>query len=157
MLKIDILNFTPISSLTGGILIGLAVSLFFISTGRLAGVSGLVNSSLTKSQNRFDNSLFIIGLIIGPLLFILLKKNSIPFNITSSIPTIILGGMIVGVGTKIASGCTSGHGVCGISRFSIRSIIATILFIFSAILTVLVLKLIGINQWYKKFLFYWAV
>ena len=73
------------------------------------------------------------------------SQNSISFQVTSSIPLIIIGGLLVGIGAKISSGCTSGHGVCGISRFSIRSIVATILFMLAAIITVLVLKLIGIN------------
>jgi len=145
MISVDTINFTPFSSLFGGILIGVAVCIFFISTGRLAGVSGIVNNALTKSHNFFVNSLFLLGLILGPLLFMFFSQNSISFQVTSSIPLIIIGGLLVGIGTKISSGCTSGHGVCGISRFSIRSIVATILFILAAIITVLVLKLIGIN------------
>ena len=145
MIKIDIINFTPISSFFGGVLIGFAIIIFFISTGRLAGVSGILNNALTKSLNREVNIIFISGLIFGPLIFILFSKNSIPFQVTSSFPLIIIGGLMVGIGTKMASGCTSGHGVCGISRFSVRSIVATILFIISAIITVFFLKLIGIN------------
>ena len=145
MISVDTINFTPFSSLFGGILIGVAVCIFFISTGRLAGVSGIVNNALTKSHNLFVNILFLLGLILGPLLFIFFSQNSISFQVTSSIPLIIIGGLLVGIGTKISSGCTSGHGVCGISRFSIRSIVATILFMLAAIITVLVLKLIGIN------------
>ena len=145
MISVDTINFTPFSSLFGGIFIGVAVCIFFISTGRLAGVSGIVNNTLTKSHNLFVNSLFLLGLILGPLLFMFFSQNSIPFQVTSSIPLIIIGGLLVGIGTKISSGCTSGHGVCGISRFSIRSIVATILFMLAAIITVLVLKLIGIN------------
>ena len=145
MISVDTINFTPFSSLFGGIFIGVAVCIFFISTGRLAGVSGIVNNTLTKSHNLFVNSLFLLGLILGPLLFMFFSQNSIPFQVTSSIPLIIIGGLLVGIGSKVGSGCTSGHGVCGISRFSIRSIIATILFIFSAMISVSVLKLIGIN------------
>ena len=145
MISVDTINFTHLSSLFGGILIGVAVCFFFISTGRLAGVSGIVNNALTKSHNLFVNSLFLLGLILGPLLFMFFSQNSISFQVTSSIPLIIIGGLLVGIGTKISSGCTSGHGVCGISRFSIRSIVATILFMLAAIITVLVLKLIGIN------------
>ena len=145
MISVDTINFTPFSSLFGGILIGIAVCIFFISTGRLAGVSGIVNNALTKSHNLFVNGLFLLGLILGPLLFMFFSQNSISFQVTSSIPLIIIGGLLVGIGTKISSGCTSGHGVCGISRFSIRSIVATILFMLAAIITVLVLKLIGIN------------
>ncbi len=145
MISVDTINFTPFSSLFGGVLIGVAVCIFFISTGRLAGVSGIVNNVLTKSHNLFVNGLFLLGLILGPLLFMFFSQNSISFQVTSSIPLIIIGGLLVGIGTKISSGCTSGHGVCGISRFSIRSIVATILFMLAAIITVLVLKLIGIN------------
>ena len=145
MISVDTINFTPFSSLFGGVLIGVAVCIFFISTGRLAGVSGIVNNALTKSHNLFVNGLFLLGLILGPLLFMFFSQNSISFQVTSSIPLIIIGGLLVGIGTKISSGCTSGHGVCGISRFSIRSIVATILFMLAAIITVLVLKLIGIN------------
>ena len=145
MLSIDTVNFTPGSSLIGGILIGVAIAFFFISTGRLAGVSGIVNNTLTNSQNRTVNGLFILGLILGPLVFMIFTQNSIPFKVTTSIPLIIIGGLIVGIGTKIGSGCTSGHGVCGISRCSIRSIIATILFMLAAVITVIILKMMGIN------------
>ena len=145
MSRLDLINFTPTSSFIGGILIGLAVILFFISTGRLAGVSGIVNNVLTQSINRIINILFILGLISGPLIFMLFTKNSIPFQVTTSTPLIILGGLLVGIGTKVGNGCTSGHGVCGISRFSIRSIVATILFMLAAILAVFVLKFMGIN------------
>ena len=145
MINIDLVNFTPVSSFTGGLLVGLGVIIFFISTGRLAGVSGIVNNALTKSIHRYTNILFILGLIAGPLVFMIFSENKIPFIVTNSIPLIIFGGLAVGIGTKIGSGCTSGHGVCGISRFSLRSITATILFISSAIITVFILKIIGIN------------
>jgi len=145
VIKLDLMNFTPFQSFTGGLLIGIAVVIFFISTGRLAGVSGIVNSTLTNSRNRAINILFILGLISGPIIFMFFSKNSIPFQVTTSVPLIIFGGLCVGMGTKIGSGCTSGHGVCGISRFSIRSIIATLLFIFSAIITVIILNFVGID------------
>ena len=92
MISVDTINFTPFSSLFGGILIGIAVCIFFISTGRLAGVSGIVNNALTKSHNLFVNSLFLLGLILGPLLFMFFSQNSISFQVTSSIPLIIIGG-----------------------------------------------------------------
>ena len=145
MIKIDLINFTPFSSFIGGVLIGLAVIIFLISTGRLVGVSGIANNLLTKSSNRLINALFVLGLILGPLIFMFFSKSSIPFNVTNSIPIIIIGGLLVGIGTKIGSGCTSGHGVSGISRFSIRSIVATMLFIFSGILTVLFFNYVGLN------------
>ena len=141
---IDLINFTPYSSLIGGLIIGVAVVLFFITTGRLAGISGIVSSTLEKNENKFSNLLFIIGLVLGPLVFIFFSKNDVVFKMTSSIPLIIVGGLLVGVGTKIGRGCTSGHGICGISRFSMRSILATIIFMIFAMFTVFFLQLLEI-------------
>ena len=143
MITIDTLNFTPISAFSGGILIGIAVILFFISTGRLAGVSGIVNNTLTNTKNWLSNFLFLVGLVLGPSVYVLILNNDIVFSMTSSLPLIIIGGILVGFGTKIGSGCTSGHGICGISRFSVRSIVATITFMIIAMITVALLKLLG--------------
>ena len=142
---IDVINFTPYSSLIGGLIIGVAVVLFFITTGRLAGISGIVSSTLEKNENKFSNLLFIIGLVLGPLVFIFFSQNDVVFKMTSSIPLIIVGGLLVGVGTKIGRGCTSGHGICGISRFSMRSILATIIFMIFAMFTVFFLQLLEIS------------
>ena len=142
---IDVINFTPYSSLIGGLIIGVAVVLFFITTGRLAGISGIVSSTLEKNENKFSNLLFIIGLVLGPLVFIFFSKNDVVFKMTSSIPLIIVGGLLVGLGTKIGRGCTSGHGICGISRFSMRSILATIFFMILAMITVFFLQLLEIS------------
>ena len=142
---IDVINFTPYSSLIGGLIIGVAVVLFFITTGRLAGISGIVSSTLEKNENKFSNLLFIIGLVLGPLVFIFFSKNDVVFKMTSSIPLIIIGGLLVGLGTKIGRGCTSGHGICGISRFSMRSILATIIFMIFAMITVFFLQLLEIS------------
>ena len=136
----NIVNFTPQSAFLGGIIIGLAVILFFVGNGRLAGVSGIVNNALVSKQNRTDNFLFIVGLVLGPIFYAFFTKNNIPFSITSSLPIIIIAGLLVGIGTKVGKGCTSGHGICGISLLSLRSIIATITFMITAIITV---KLIG--------------
>ena len=136
----NIVNFTPQSAFLGGIIIGLAVIIFFIGNGRLAGISGIVNDTLVSKQNRTDNFLFIIGLVLGPIFYAFFTKINIPFLITSSLPIIISAGFLVGIGTKIGRGCTSGHGICGISLLSPRSIIATIIFMITAIITV---KLIG--------------
>ena len=122
-----------------------AVVLFFITTGRLAGISGIVSSTLEKNENKFSNLLFIIGLVLGPLVFIFFSKNDVVFKMTSSIPLIIVGGLLVGLGTKIGRGCTSGHGICGISRFSMRSIVATIIFMIFAMITVFFLQLLEIS------------
>ena len=136
----NIINFTPLSAFIGGVIIGIAVILFFVGNGRLAGVSGIVNNALVSKQNRTDNLLFIIGLVVGPIFYVFFTKNNIPFLITSSLPIIIIAGLLVGIGTKVGKGCTSGHGICGISLLSLRSIIATITFMITAIITV---KLIG--------------
>ena len=142
---IDFANFTPYSSLIGGLIIGVAVVLFFITTGRLAGISGIVSSTLEKNENKFSNLLFIIGLVLGPLVFMFFSKNDVVFKMTSSIPLIIAGGLLVGLGTKIGRGCTSGHGICGISRLSMRSISATIIFMIFAMITVYFLQLLQIS------------
>ena len=144
MITIDTINFTPLSAFSGGVLIGIAVIFFFISTGRLAGISGIVNNTLTNTTNWLSNFLFLIGLILGPTVYLLILNKDIPFLITPSFPLIIIGGILVGLGTKIGSGCTSGHGICGISRFSVRSIVATITFILAAMITVVILKLLGL-------------
>ena len=136
----NIVNFTPQSAFLGGIIIGLAVIIFFIGNGRLAGISGIVSATLVSKQSRTDNFLFVVGLVLGPIFYTFLTKINIPFLITPSLPIIITAGLLVGIGTKIGSGCTSGHGICGISRLSLRSITATIIFMITAIITV---KLIG--------------
>ena len=136
-------NFTPISSLIGGLIIGSSVVLFFYTTGRLAGISGIFANSLTNNNKRFSNILFLSGLVIGPLSYYYFTNSPIEFEITSSYTLIVIAGFLVGFGTKIASGCTSGHSICGISRFSIRSIVATLTFIFSAVITVFILQNFG--------------
>jgi len=133
---VNIVNFTPFSAFVGGAIIGLAVVLFFIGNGRLAGVSGIASNFLISKTNRIDNFLFLIGLIIGPIIFTTFINNEIPFLITDSFTLIIFGGLLVGIGTRVSSGCTSGHGICGIGRFSFRSIVATITFILTGIATV---------------------
>lgn len=137
-----IINFTPLEAFIGGLIIGLSVVLFYVANGRIAGISGIINNSIFSKINRLDNILFIIGLILGPVLYKLIINPNINFNISSSVPLLILAGLLVGAGTKIGSGCTSGHGICGISRFSKRSFVATFIFMISAIVTVLITRLI---------------
>ena len=137
-----IINFTPLEAFIGGLIIGLSVVLFYVANGRIAGISGIINNSIFSKINRLDNILFIIGLILGPILYKLIVNPNINFNISSSVPLLILAGLLVGAGTKIGSGCTSGHGICGISRLSKRSLVATFLFMISAIVTVLITRLI---------------
>ena len=133
----NIINFTPVSAFVGGSLIGFAAFLFFVFNGRIAGVSSIASDSIIKNENRFDNILFLSGLIIGPVIYSL-SGNDIESVLTNSFPLLIAGGLLVGFGTKLGNGCTSGHGVCGISRFSIRSIVATIAFITTGVITVLI-------------------
>ena len=133
----NIINFTPVSAFVGGSLIGFAAFLFFVFNGRIAGVSSIASDSIIKNENRFDNILFLSGLIIGPVIYSLSGKD-IESVLNNSFPLLIAGGLLVGFGTKIGNGCTSGHGVCGISRFSIRSIVATIAFITTGVITVLI-------------------
>ena len=134
----NIVNFTPVSALTGGLLIGLSVALFFILNGRMIGISGIASNFLVSKNNRIDNFLFLIGLILGPLIYNLISGKEINISISSSLILLIIGGSLVGFGTRLSSGCTSGHGISGISRFSLRSIIATITFMIVGVLTVLV-------------------
>ena len=134
----NIVNFTPISALSGGLLIGLSVALFFILNGRMIGISGIASNLLVSKDNRIDNFLFLVGLILGPLIYNLISGKEINISISDSLVLLIIAGVMVGFGTKLSSGCTSGHGISGISRFSLRSIIATITFMAVGILTVLI-------------------
>ena len=133
----NIVNFTPISALTGGLIIGFSVFLFFILNGRMTGVSGIASNFLISKNNRIDNLLFLIGLILGPLIYSYFTKQKIEISITNSLFLLIGGGILVGLGTRISGGCTSGHGISGIGRFSSRSMIATITFMIVGVLTVL--------------------
>ena len=134
----NIVNFTPVSALTGGMLIGFSVFLFFILNGRMTGVSGIASNFLISKNNRIDNLLFLIGLILGPLIYSYFTNQKIEISITNSLFLLIGGGILVGLGTRISGGCTSGHGISGVGRFSLRSIIATITFMIVGILTVLI-------------------
>ena len=134
----NIVNFTPVSALTGGLLIGLSVALFFILKGRMIGISGIASNFLISKDNRIENFLFLVGLILGPLIYNLISSKEINISISNSLFLLIIAGTMVGFGTRLSNGCTSGHGISGISRFSIRSIIATMTFMLVGILTVLI-------------------
>ena len=135
----NIVNFTPISALTGGLLIGLSVALFFILNGRMIGISRIASNFLVSKNNRVENFLFLVGLILGPLIYNLISVQEINISISNSLILLVIGGFLVGFGTRLSSGCTSGHGISGISRFSLRSIISTITFMLVGILTVLII------------------
>ena len=138
----NIVNFTPVPAFLGGALIGLAVVLFFVFSGRLIGISGIASNFLTSKNNRFDNFLFIVGLIIAPMLYKFFTSQEIDILISNSFFLLSVAGLLVGVGTRVGGGCTSGHGISGMGRFSLRSIIATITFMIVGILTVLVKSLV---------------
>ena len=134
----NIVNFTPVTATLGGILIGLAVVVFFLFNGRLVGISGIAANALTNKDNRFDNILFLIGLVIGPILYSLFANSDIKITISNSFILLIIAGLLVGIGTRISGGCTSGHGISGCGRFSLRSIVATVTFMIVGVLTLLV-------------------
>jgi uncharacterized membrane protein YedE/YeeE len=119
-------------------IIGLAVIIFFLFNGRLVGISGIAANALTEKDNKFDNLLFLLGLILGPFLYTLFTDQEINITISNSLILLIIAGLLVGIGTRISGGCTSGHGISGIGRFSLRSIVATITFMIVGILTVLI-------------------
>ncbi|AHL34457.1 YeeE/YedE [Pseudomonas brassicacearum] len=139
-MNVDWLNFTPWSSLAGGMLIGLAASLFVVANGRIAGISGLIGSLLQRgSEGVGEKALFLLGLLVAPLLWGLFATlPTIEFH--SGWIGLVVAGLLVGIGTRYGSGCTSGHGVCGLSRLSPRSMIATACFMFSGFATVFVLR-----------------
>ncbi len=129
------------SSVIGGILIGLAASLMLLFNGRVTGISGIVGSLLNSEVlDKNWRILFILGLLSGGLILRIYSPDI--FQITTSLRTLdyIIAGLLVGFGTLLGSGCTSGHGVCGISRFSVRSMAATLVFIISGVLSVLLFK-----------------
>jgi len=130
-------NFTPVSALLGGSLIGLSTVFLLWLNGRIAGISGIFHGLFTYKKNDFLwRILFLIGLILGSQIYYLFP--SIQFNPRTHFPVylLLLAGFLVGLGTKLSGGCTSGHGVCGIARLSIRSIIATGIFFIFALITV---------------------
>ena len=134
----NIINFTPISALLGGVIIGFAVLLFFLFNGRLIGISGIASNFINQQDKKFDNFLFLIGLVLGPFVYKILSNKEIELVISNSYILLIIAGLLVGFGTRISGGCTSGHGISGLSRFSLRSIIATVTFILVGIITVLI-------------------
>ena len=134
-------EFTPWSALLGGGLIGLASGILLLLSGRVAGVSGIAGGLLRPEPGTVGwRPAFLLGLVIGVWVFGALGGNLDSIRITAGWPALVIGGLLVGFGTQLGGGCTSGHGVCGISRFSARSIAATVLFMTSAGVTVYVVR-----------------
>jgi uncharacterized membrane protein YedE/YeeE len=139
-------DFTPISALVGGGLIGLAASVLLLGSGRIAGISGILGGMLSRTRGDvLWRALFVVGLLTAGGVAALWAPQAIGTS-PRSLPTLIAAGLIVGVGTRLGNGCTSGHGVCGISRFSTRSIVATITFIAAGMLSVRLVALLGVDQ-----------
>ena len=134
-------NFTPFSALAGGALIGLSASFLLLATGRIAGISGIVGGLLASdADDRAWRLLFVVGLIGGCFAVRLASGDAFPVAISASTGELVLAGLCVGLGTRFANGCTSGHGVCGIARLSPRSIAATLTFMATGALTVFVVR-----------------
>lgn len=137
---IDWNNFTPWTALAGGALIGIASSLFILINGRIAGITGIIGGLFRPvAHDAGWRIAFIIGLVIAPLLWQLFGQLP-ELHIEASFGLLVVAGLIVGLGARYGSGCTSGHGVCGISRLSPRSIIATLAFMGTGFLTVYVMR-----------------
>jgi uncharacterized protein len=133
-------NFTPVPSLLGGLLIGLAAAMLWLANGRIAGISGIVgNLPSARTGDIAWRITFLAGLIVAPLGYAALAGAPV-IRLDASVPVIIAGGLLVGFGTRLGSGCTSGHGVCGLARFSPRSIVATCVFMAAGFVTVFVAR-----------------
>lgn len=133
-------EFTPLTGAIGGALIGLAATLLMLLTGRIAGVSGILAGAFEmKGDERWWRIAFVLGLLAGGLLYASGSEGP-HIGISSNWPLLVTGGLLVGVGTRMGNGCTSGHGVCGLARLSPRSIVATLAFMAAAFGTVFVVR-----------------
>ena len=139
-MTIDWNNFTPWASLAGGILLGLASAIFILVNGRILGISGIIGGLLRPTSGDVGWRLaFVLGLLIAPLLYLLLA-GPVAVRIDASWATLVVAGLLVGVGTRFGSGCTSGHGVCGLSRLSPRSLVATLAFMGAGFVSVYLMR-----------------
>ena len=134
-------HFTPVSALLGGVMIGLAASALVVVSGRIAGISGILGGLFESSKNnRLWRIAFLTGLVVGPWLVTLVRGRSPEIVMQASLLTLVIAGLLVGLGTRLGNGCTSGHGVCGVARASPRSIVATIVFFSVAAITVFIAR-----------------
>ena len=130
-------NFTPVSAAIGGVLIGLSAVLLMLFTGRIAGISGIFDGLINpQTSDRTWRAAFVAGLIAAPVTATLVGYNVPMPQLPGSFITIVVGGLLVGFGARLGSGCTSGHGICGIARLSPRSIAATSVFTVTSIVVV---------------------
>lgn len=137
---IDWTHFTPESALLGGLMIGLACALLWLFNGRIAGVIGITAGTFTSSnQERNWRLAFILGLVLSSWLWLLLAPLPVA-EVTSNYVLLAAAGLLVGIGARLGSGCTSGHGVCGLARLSVRSLVATLTFMGVAVVTVFIVR-----------------
>lgn len=133
--------FTPIASTLGGILIGLSAVMVMGLFGRIAGISGITTGALPQRRDDWDwRFAFVLGLVAAPILVLLVTGQEIRQTVPGNLPAMTLAGLLVGAGTVLGSGCTSGHGVCGLARLSARSLVAVVIFMAFAGITVFVLR-----------------
>lgn len=134
-------NFTPVSALAGGALIGLSAAVLWLANGRIAGISGIVGGMLAPLNADFAwRAAFIAGLVAAPLLYRFVGGPLPDLNSTAPLAVVVAAGLLVGFGTRLGSGCTSGHGVCGLARLSQRSVAATATFLLTAAGTVFITR-----------------
>ncbi len=137
-------NFTPVSAAIGGAMIGLSAVWLMASAGRIAGISGILGGSLNAGRgDKLWRWTFLAGLILSPLIVKLFKPALLEVEFPTTGPMLIVAAIFVGVGTQLGNGCTSGHGVCGNARLSIRSLLATLTFMTTGVLTVFLLRSFG--------------
>jgi uncharacterized membrane protein YedE/YeeE len=136
-------DFTPWTALVGGALVGLAASLLLWVSGRVAGISGMVGGLLNPTRGDTAwRAFFLLGLLVSGAIALVVAPAAIGSS-PRGLATLALAGLLVGIGTRIGNGCTSGHGVCGLSRMSIRSLVATVTFVATGVVTVTLLRWLG--------------
>lgn len=137
----SIVNFTPHTGFAGGLLIGVSASLLLWLNGRIAGISGIVNGALARPGGEaIWRWLFLFGMLVGAAIEFWLIPGRRAFETHLAWPVFLLAGVLVGIGTRLGGGCTSGHGVCGLGRLSMRSLVATITFLVTGVLTVFIVR-----------------
>lgn len=133
-------QFTPMSSLLGGIMIGIASALFILFNGRIAGISGIIGGLLRPAPGEIRwRVAFILGMFLAPALYGMVATVPVP-QIDADFPVLVVAGLLVGIGTRYSNGCTSGHGVCGLARLSPRSLVATLVFMVAGFATVFAVR-----------------
>lgn len=137
---LEMTEFTPFLSLLGGILIGLSAIVLMALNGRIAGMTAILSGVVPPLPSDWEwRAAFLAGSILAPMIYVL-AGGTIEFAVPISSTALVIGGLIVGVGVSFGSGCTSGHGICGMARFSPRSIVATLVFMISTFITVFVVR-----------------